>query len=269
MDTVTTPIFTKLDSALGAHSPARAHFRSEGFTALQPLIGLGQILSLCVRKLEDIETFWSGIDAIPSYDKRSVLLNSTATTPVKAAVTRNIIIDVQYSLLNAQFPKIDQDEVDSAIEELCRVTLILYTMTILQERPPLAPEGIKISNVFQRKFTEAVRKLRSAGLLVIEKSGRWAPKGTRKSSVLDDFLLWTLFIAAMPMKHNTNLPVTRSWLLTAFLDQIMSNEVEIRHFQDLKDRIGRFLWVPSIHDRGLDWVWSKLDMLRICIMDDI
>lgn len=113
MDLVRTPFFAKHFTMPGTRdcSPLR-----RGFIHLQERLDLHERLRYCIGRLNDT------IDSLRRLDGRKM---------IDAAKCRFVITRCQYDLLSVQCEDLPN--------ELCRLTLIIYTITILDERPLQKP----------------------------------------------------------------------------------------------------------------------------------
>ena len=74
-----------------------------------------------------------------------------------------------------------------------------------------------------------------------------------------DFFLWAFYLANIVIR-NTRVTTTK-WL-SETLAEIASPELSNANSNgivDMKNSLRRYLWVPSIHDQDLPWLW---DMVR-------
>jgi hypothetical protein len=225
---------------LPSHLPSYGRFRSEGFNAIGTVDRLDETLRSCVYGLENAMVFW--LDAE----------NKKRPTPAEAARTRYLLTDTQYTLVSANFQMGLDHDWTSQLSELLRVTLILYTLTILNERPASTSVGLQVTSTFRSVFTRF----------------HWPPQGSTEDpapalcppSLPVDFYLWSIFLAASVIKSARS--DTRDWLLKSFIELESLSYGDNHDWRDSRSRLSQYLWLPSIHDPGFQWFWTEAAELR-------
>ncbi|KFY38225.1 hypothetical protein V494_04482 [Pseudogymnoascus sp. VKM F-4513 (FW-928)] len=215
-------------------------FRSDGFNIVQKQIGLDNTIRDCVHQLEDALVFWSEFN--------DPCLGGKKDATAKVARVRHLLLNVQYTLATAIYQKKQHFDLRDQIHEFCRITLILYSCTLLRERAPSSLVTQQICGAFQHVFNSLLRPLYSA-----------APTSWPLPLPLD-FCVWATFLATMtvlPTESNT-----KDWLLATFSRLAFSKYADIHGRRDLRSRLEQYLWVPSIHGPGVTALeetikWSK------------
>lgn len=114
--------------------PLGIKFRSDGFNTIDTLTRLPPTLRDCIHHFEDLMGFWSDVNSAPFSCRTAAPIDDTmkltTPTPSDAARVRHVLTDVQYTLAMVNF---SGDALDDRLFELCRISLILYSLTILNE----------------------------------------------------------------------------------------------------------------------------------------
>ncbi|KAI0160126.1 hypothetical protein GGR57DRAFT_520245 [Xylariaceae sp. FL1272] len=237
LDAVETPFFPR--SILGPYEAnVLRPFRSNGFNAVRACIGLDDTLCLCIHQLEEAMQFWERLRA----------RDSEPLTPLTAAQTRHLLTQVQYTLISPDLQdKYDTETCEGQIMEYCRISLILYTLTVLRERPPTTSMGQQIGTTYQRVVMNLIESLRNHS----------ADHACTVSLPLE-FHFWTLFLASNVMRdHRVK---GRSWVLETF-EELASMKVGIVYdWQKLETQISAYLWIPEIHEASFATLRSELEI---------
>lgn len=202
--------------------------------------GLDKSLRICLHHLEEAMLFWSHVRDSTS---RNDDAHTTKPTSTEAARVRFLLTGIQYSLVSVNVQESLGDVAGSHISELCRITLIIYSLTILNERAPSTSFGAHIGT-----------KLRRALSGLAGQSYNHVLRPTAPVPV--DFQLWSIFLAASVMMNTES--DTRSWLLASFVELASLDQGKVGDWQDLQSWLSRYLWVPSIHDARFRWLWSEM-----------
>ncbi|KAI1259718.1 hypothetical protein F5Y18DRAFT_408579, partial [Xylariaceae sp. FL1019] len=235
LDAVETPFFPR--SIVGPYEAnvLRA-FRSIGFNAVRACIALDDTLYLCIHQLEEAMQFWDRLRA----------RDGEFLTPLTAAQTRHLLTQVQYTLISPDLQdKFDTDTCEGQMMEYCRISLILYTLTVLRERPPTTSMGQQIGTTYQRVVTNLIESSRH-------------PSRAHASTVPlpFEFHLWTLFLASNVMRDARI--EGRSWVLQTF-EELASMRVGLAYdWQELRNQISAYLWIPKIHDASFMTLRSEM-----------
>ncbi|KAH8601794.1 hypothetical protein B0O99DRAFT_607473 [Bisporella sp. PMI_857] len=229
--------------------PCDRPFHSEGLNTVHRIINLDNTLRSCIHQLEDAMQFWGGAGLFAagteSSQTDSIVPQKTKPTPKQAARVRYLLTSVQYTLVSTNYPAKPDADINQRAFEFCRVILILYTMTILNERAPSAYIGHDIGNKFRTT------------LLYLT-----CPDGTLDSQPKSwrfiwpiEFHLWAMYLLASVMMYIES--ETKDWLLAAFTEFASPEHAGIRDLQELKHRLSQYLWVSKIHDLNSKWLWSN------------
>lgn len=226
-------------------------FRSKGFNTIHQAISLNETLRVCVHQLEDAMLFWPNVDVVPPGAETDPKDDATSPrkkpTPAEAARVRYLLTNTQYTLLSTDSDRRFGDTQASRISEFCRITLILYSLTILNERPPSTSVGQQIGRTFRHILTD----------LACE-ADHTADGPAPKSWLLPlplDFFLWAIFLAASVMRSTES--DTKDWLLTSFAELISPNYGDFNDYHYMRSRLSQYLWVPSIHNSRFQLLWSE------------
>ena len=169
-------------------------------------------------------------------------------SPAEAARVRHLLTTTQYTLASLDFRQFtDLNERDTLISEFYRITLILSTLTILNERAPSTAVGQTVCNKFRHVLTK-----------LISGSSHSSLASDRATGLLPfplDFVLWAIFLASSVLLASES--ETKYWLLKSFGELAQRNPGNFESCHALRDRLSRYLWISSIHDSDLQLLWSK------------
>ncbi|KAI0969525.1 hypothetical protein F4678DRAFT_473744 [Xylaria arbuscula] len=238
LDALESPFFPR--PVLGPYEAIVSRpFRSHGFNAVRDVLGLDDTLCFCIHQLEEAMQFW---DANGEKDGEK-------NSPSTAARTRHLLTEVQYTLIAPSLQhRFDTETYEGQMLEYCRISLILYTLTVLRERPPTTSMGQQIGHTYQRVVTNLIQSLRSGPATVEGDAMCISPP--------IHFHLWTVFLAASVMRDSR--AKASSWVLGTFREMTMLCAEAARDWRDLSGDLSTFLWIPSIHDEGLEILWSEM-----------
>ncbi|KAF4633528.1 hypothetical protein G7Y89_g4592 [Cudoniella acicularis] len=273
LDALEPPYFTKSHLLLSSSKPSPSRpFQSLGFNALHQATNLDKKFCHCIHHLEEAMLFWSEHDTNNSSPKNTINNQPNNPTPVKAARARDLLTSIQYTLISNNFSQKlshDQEEENNNIttahhgkplvSEFLRITLILFSLTILDESPPTTSVGKLIGGKFRLVFTE---------LVYLSQDTAGGKLGTDCRLPLPvDFLLWAVFVALSVVRITESAVDTRVGLVGLFVELVSSGCDEVRGWEDglrlrLRLRMRRYLWVESIHDESFEWLWSEVVEVR-------
>lgn len=145
---------------------------------------------------------------------------------------RGLLTKNQYLLLSQKFPHDPQNE-------FLRVALIMFSLTILNERPKDCSAGRKICSIFNENF-----------------EGFTLGCGGYEEGAAGevDFILWAVFLGVCVLRYIEC--EEKEWLVMTFRNLCMRGAVT--GMEDLHGRLERFLWVEYIHSEWLGVVWDKM-----------
>lgn len=164
--------------------------------------GLDKSLRICIHHLEEAMLFWSHVRYSTSRDD-DMAAPTTKPTSAEAARVRFLLTGIQYSLVSVNVQESLGDTAGSHISELCRITIIIYSLTVLNEWAPSTSFGAQVGT-----------KLRRALSGLAGQSYNHVLRPT--AAVPVDFQLWSIFLAASVMMNTES--DTRAWLLASFLE---------------------------------------------------
>lgn len=157
LDAAQPPFFNKPYPHLSQLSSG-SFFRSEGLNTIHNVIGLDETLRRCIHQLEDATFFWSDTRVSSPGAENGQQDNSVARkekpTPAEAARVRDLLTSIQYTLVSAKYQQRSSDDPESKISEFCHIALILYSLTLLSERPPSTSVGQQIGGAFRRALSD-------------------------------------------------------------------------------------------------------------------
>ncbi|KAI1301032.1 hypothetical protein F5Y03DRAFT_217833 [Xylaria venustula] len=238
LDALESPFFPR--QVLGPYEAIVSQpFRSHGFNAVRDVLGLDDTLCFCIHQLEEAMQFWN-VNGEEDGQRNS---------PSTAARTRHLFTEVQYTLISPSLQhRFDTETQEGQMLEYCRISLILYTLTVLRERPPTTSMGQQIGRTYQLVVTNLIQSLRSgpstvAGAIIY-------------NSPPIHFHLWTVFLATSVMRDSR--AKASSWVLGTFRELTMLCADVACDWRGLGSDLSAFLWIPSIHDESLETLWSEL-----------
>lgn len=219
--------------------PSGLPLPSPGFQAIDDSVGLNDTMRSCITHLEGITHSW---------------FSKVKPLPIDAMQTRDMMTSIEYALVSTQHRHGDTRDYETA--ELLRIALVLYCWTILGEHPPSTSVGGELSNTFRNLFTNW------AAPPVAEHYLEEPP--SRQKSLPLDFILWAIFLAASVVraKESHKVCAEMGWLLATFSSLSSSQQAGFNNWDNLKARLSRFLWVPSVHDASLQWLWTETEDMR-------
>ena len=225
--------------------PWEMPFRSEGLNSIDGSMRLPRTLRDCIHNFEDAMRFWADVNDAPltcrSTNSASNPTKPRTPTPSDAARVRHVLTDIQYTLVMISFPGDDPDE---RFFELCRISLIIYSLTILNERPTTTAVGQQLLGAFHQALVALTNLPHDH---TDETPGLSWPLGLPVG-----FYLWAIYLATSV----TNSPAchSRIWLMELFLK--LAGASNIKDWDGLKTSLSCYLWVPEIHDATSCWFWD-------------
>ncbi|KAH8648471.1 hypothetical protein BX600DRAFT_475314 [Xylariales sp. PMI_506] len=231
--------------------------RSPGFRSLTSLCST---IHSSILHLENAHRFWFHIDM--NAGQGAVV---AGRSPAGAAQIRHLLTNVQYALIAADFQHepAHHGHRDRETCEVIRLALILYTLTILNERPPSTAVGEQLCAKFRGLLilTDAVpeqqqQQQQKPGCVEDLTSCSSGDSCLGQSRLPVDFLLWAVFLAAGVLQ--SRFCGTRTWIMGSLMRLSASNKPEVHGWQDLKARLSCYLWVLNIHDPIAQTVWGEI-----------
>jgi hypothetical protein len=249
LDVAQPPYFGKL---LVAELPLEGSFSSQGFRRIVDKFDLDKTLCTCVYYFESAMAFWSGNGNSNINGNSSLGSQGVISAPAEAARARHLLTRIQYTLLSTELQQRCVTSSADGIREFCRITLILYSLSILNEHPPTSSAGGQIVRLFRHALAQVVQ---------ITDKPTDSPNCQIWRSVLPaDFLLWSLFLAISVIKDKTS-EIRRSFL--SFLTElIFVDNTSIRCFGELHACLREFLWVPCLHDPLAQDLWDQIQGMK-------
>ncbi|KAK6857438.1 hypothetical protein PG995_007625 [Apiospora arundinis] len=224
---------------LSAQPIAPAH--SDGFKAL--------FKTHCVRELESSVSFWPVPVSAISSDSGGVPGPVAKPTPVQAKHVRDALTEVQYALVSDEvMGYCKQQTYTGRFNNFFRITLIMYSLTLLHEPTPSYTLGRQIGLVFSRAYSDVMH----------------SPIGEKPDSdgrIAKDFRLWVLFLAATVM-DGTECDISRRFrAMFAQLVMVDDENIISSGYTEVRSRLQRYLWVSCIHDASFERIWE--DTFRV------
>ncbi|KAK7227997.1 hypothetical protein V2G26_000167 [Clonostachys chloroleuca] len=116
-----------------------SNMRSKGLNEICKLLSFNPVLSTCIVQLEGVEGFWPRQGHFSSHATVSgAASHGLFRSPSEIAQVRLILTNTQYKLVSAANSpriRIHLGSMQMAIFEFLRITLVIYTLTVLKERP--------------------------------------------------------------------------------------------------------------------------------------
>jgi hypothetical protein len=214
-------------------------------------------LRVCIHQLEEAMLFWFGMDCTSPGVENTRMDHTTfknkKPTPAEAARVRHLLTTTQYTLASMKFRQVSGiDAHEAQMSEFCRITLILYSMTILNERAPSTSVGQQICGKFRRALTDLA--CGTNGVSDASDLSSWM------LPLPVDFVLWAIFLAASVLMATES--DIKNWLLESFAKLLSSDRGEVHDWSDLRSRLDRYFWVPSIHNSNFQWLWDEVEERR-------
>jgi hypothetical protein len=180
---------------------------------------------------------------------------------------------VQYTLVSAgNHPSLlhgnaELHTIEKALPELLRVILIIFTLSIFNERPESTSVGLTIAARFCNILTGITGAAVGCGTAAPTPSpGSSVTGGPSLLSMLPvDFFLWAVFLALDVVmvtgaaKDGDDL-WEKLWDIFLILADASEGGAEMAQCpESFKHRMSRYLWVPQIHDGRLDCLLKRLE----------
>uniref|UniRef100_A0A8H7N8N4 Transcription factor domain-containing protein n=1 Tax=Bionectria ochroleuca TaxID=29856 RepID=A0A8H7N8N4_BIOOC len=226
-------------------------------------------LTTCIRGLEGISHYWiMKKSTSPHTDSGSASAGRDDPSLHEIARMRRLLTGIQYKLVLAAESQHEMDwcPFQKAIYELLRVTLIIYALSILKERPQTTSIGKTVSSSFLRAFITAVEMAKH---VKVSQSDQSEADETRKridtcpfsplqALVPIDFFLWSIFLAVALLPTGSEFREGKE-VKTALLN-VFSSLVGIQTQQrdEIKSQISQYLWISYVHNDMFDSFWSDL-----------
>lgn len=247
MDAAQRPYFNRSLPLLPEY-PLGMKFRSDGFNTIDALKRLPRTLRDCIHHFEDLMGFWSDVNSASLSCRTAEPIGDTmklrTPTPGDAARVRHVLTDIQYTLVMVKF---SSDALDGRLFELCRISLILYSLTILSERPTTTAVGHQLLSEFHRALVPLID-------LPDDIQGTTSMSWQQGFPV--GFYLWAIHLAA-GVTNNASCD-GNGWLASLFLKLATSESRKIKNWHSLKTCLSHYLWVPEIHNATSQRFWDSV-----------
>ncbi|KAK6839090.1 hypothetical protein PG987_004956 [Apiospora arundinis] len=170
-------------------------------------------------------------------------------TPVQAKHVRDALTEVQYALVSDEvMGYCKQQTYTGRFNNFFRITLIMYSLTLLHEPTPSYTLGRQIGLVFSRAYSDVMH----------------SPIGEKPDfdgRIAKDFRLWVLFLAATVM-DGTECDISRRFrAMFAQLVMVDDENIISSGYTEVRSRLQRYLWVSCIHDASFERIWE--DTFRV------
>lgn len=212
IDALTKPYFDDLDLSLPIRD-AQITCTSEGFRKLNHFFHLKRDLNFILRKVEDATI------ALNHIHMGDMIMN-----PLDL---REELTTIQYILLRTELSRHTSHESDT--EHLCRLSLLLYLVTILND---LLPGASKCD-----MLAETVRTMLD---------------GVPGERIIPEFRWWLVLLIGVIAVEEAN----KSWAKRAF-EGIASHPYVSYRRESAKVPITKFFWVEKIHGEKFDKLWAE------------
>jgi hypothetical protein len=202
VDTFETPHFTDHNSLLPI---GKTNNMKSSFQALSETFGFDlELQSIMIRVNE-------ATDAL-----NLLHLRKKATDPL---ALREDFTSIQYSLLSMHSTRSLTPR--CAMQEVCRIGILLYITSILNE----LPVGASVCDTLIAKLRQALERIGT----------------TRNENLILEFQLWLMFLS----NALASTPKNKEWTRKSFGDAIEG--LDIKHWDDIKSILKTFGWVEAIH----------------------
>ncbi|KAH8657946.1 hypothetical protein BX600DRAFT_514483 [Xylariales sp. PMI_506] len=250
LDITYAPFFADQRNLLTKLPPLKS-YRSTGFRNLHKLFLLDDIIHSCIYHLEEVSLFWGQYPAQdePQPEQRGTI-RMPAPTATEAALVRQAVTKIRYTLVSDELRKRLSCDQAGQVAEICRIGLIFYSLSILNEWAPLSSFGQHIGTKLRNAFDSYKGTTATADTSIASAPISSAFPPTELGA---EFQLWTVFMAATVMM-STKCEI-QDWLLTSFSELCSPKFADIHDWCDLRRRLCQYLWVPSLHDAAAKTLW--------------
>ncbi|CAH0055977.1 unnamed protein product, partial [Clonostachys solani] len=230
-------------------------------------------LTTCIRGLDEISNFWiTKKSTSPHTNSGSASVGGDDPSLHEIARMRRLLTSIQYKLVLAAESQHEMDwcPFQKAIYELLRVTLIIYALTILKERPQTTSIGKTVSSSFLRAFIAAVEMAKHVKVAQSDQSEAeetrtridTCPFSPLQALVPIDFFLWSIFLAVALLPTGNEFregKEVKMALLNVFSSLV---GIQTQQQDEIKSQISQYLWISYVHDGMFDSFWSDLGDLE-------
>ncbi|CAG9953799.1 unnamed protein product [Clonostachys rosea f. rosea IK726] len=246
-----------------------SNIRSEGLNEICKLLSFDPVLSKCIRQLEGVEGFWPRQGHLSSHDTVSdAASHGLFRSPCEIAQVRLILTNTQYKLVSAaNSPPIHLGSMKMAIFEFLRITLVIYTLTVLKERPQSTFIGQRIALKLYQALIVVSEEATISGDLQLHHCSTESTSCSKLSNTLSPasplgcivppgFILWGIFFAIInlpPGNGSREVISIKRTLLKIFTQLVQSSGMGQ---QDVKFHISKYLWIENAHGALFDHFWS-------------
>ncbi|VUC29902.1 unnamed protein product [Clonostachys rosea] len=249
------------------------NIRSEGLTAICRLLNFEPVLLTCIRQLEGVEKFWSKPEDLPSQENvPGAALHGLCPSALEIAQVRLTLTNTQYKLvLAANSPPAHLGSMGMAIFEILRITLVIYTLTILKERPQSTFIGQRIALKLYQALVAASEEASSADDLQLHPCGTESTLSNKVSNPMSPvsrlgsimpsgFILWAIFFAIVnlpPGNESLEVISIKMTLLKIFAQLVQASGMNQR---DVMFQFSKYLWIDNAHNTLFDHFWSQAEL---------
>jgi len=196
-------------------APEPAVYFSRAFQALNQAIGFSDELNHIIATVEEVTT---------ALNLLHLSIHAETANPDPDPLSlRETLTSIQYSLLSIDSKSTEYAKPTrkSEVQEICRLGILLYLVTILSEFPP----GASVCNMLAEKLQRSLEYTAPEHGLTVQ------------------LRLWLMFLAS----SSTVISAANKTWFTASLMDIVSKFGVSRRWEDVKTILMSFFWVEKIH----------------------
>lgn len=142
---------------------------------------------------------------------------------------REDIVSLQYALLSSESEQADST-CDNPVQELLRLSLLMYLVTILNE----LPAGLSICDMLGGRVQSSLQNIQLHNELTSE------------------FRLWIIFTGASIVGSS---PI-KGYFLTSAIEVI--RKLGLSKWEEAKEAFRSFFWVEKIHEAAFRPLWDSI-----------
>ncbi|CAH0023202.1 unnamed protein product, partial [Clonostachys rhizophaga] len=252
-----------------------SNIRSEGLNEIWKLLSFEPVLSTCIRQLEGVEGFWPRQSHLPSQQNLSATAQGLFRSPSEIAQVRLTLTNTQYKLVSAAgSPPTHLGSMKMAIFEVLRIALVIYTLTVLKERPESTFIGQRIALELYKALIVMSEEATVTGDLQLYHYGTESTPFSKLSNTLSQasplgsivppgFILWGIFFAFInlpPGNGSREVVSIKRTFIKIFTQLVQASGMAQ---QDVRLQISKYLWIENAHGALFDHFWSDIQIQNI------